>query len=266
MTDQAIGVNHVIDGEVGIVEISRPDVFNALSSAVLSSLRDSLQTLERNGSVKAVLIRTAGKNFCTGADLNEVNEGLKSREVLERFLRNGHDALRTLERSPLPVVIVVQGLALAGGLELMLAGDVVFAGRTARFGDQHGQFGLIPGWGGSQRLPRVVGSRRALDLFLGVRWIDAKMALEWGLVNYVVDDDRLIDEALRYCRKICERSPAGLSEMKRLGRLHSDRTLDDDLESEIQGALQYLPGPDVAAGLEAFRTKSPPKFAARRVS
>lgn len=266
MTDQAIGVSHLIEGEVGIIEISRPDVFNALSSAVLSGLRDSLKTLEQNSSVKVVLIKTAGKNFCTGADLNEVNEGLKSPEVLERFLRNGHAALRTLERSPLPVVIVVQGLALAGGLELMLAGDVVFAGRTARFGDQHAQFGLIPGWGGSQRLPRIVGSRRALDLFLGVRWIDAKTAFDWALVNYVVDDDQLVDEALSYCRKICERSPAGLSEMKRLGRLHSDRTLDADLEAEIQAALKYLPGSDVAAGIEAFRTKSSPKFTARRVS
>ncbi|HRF07927.1 MAG TPA: enoyl-CoA hydratase/isomerase family protein [Xanthobacteraceae bacterium] len=266
MTDQATGVNHVIDGEVGIIEISRPVVFNALSSAVLSGLRDSLKLVEQNSDVKAVLIRTTGKNFCTGADLNEVNDGLKSRDVLERFLRNGHDALRTLERSALPVVIAVQGLALAGGLELMLAGDIVFAGRSARFGDQHGQFGLIPGWGGSQRLPRIIGSRRALDLFLGVRWVDAETALAWGLVNYVVEDDQLIDAALSYCRKICERSPTGLSEMKRLGRLYGDRILDDDLEAEIQAALRYLPGPDVVAGIEAFRAKSRPKFAARKVS
>jgi len=264
--NDAVGVSHVIDGAVGIVEISRPDVFNALSSAVLSAVRESVQTLEQNANVKAVLIRTAGKNFCTGADLNEVSEGIKSPELLERFLRNGHDALRTLERSPLPVVIAVQGLALAGGLELMLAGDVVFAGRSSRFGDQHGQFGLIPGWGGSQRLSRIIGNRRALDLFLGVRWIDSNTALEWGLVNYVVDDDKLAKEALTYCRKICERSPVGMSEMKRLGRLHSDRALDEDIEVEIQAALNYLPGPDVAAGIEAFRTKSSPKFAARKVS
>lgn len=266
MTDHAVGVSHVIDGEVGIVEIARPDVFNALSSAVLSRLRDSIKALEQSDGVKAVLVKTAGKNFCTGADLNEVDEGIKSREVLELFLRNGHDTLRTLERSPLPIVIATQGLALAGGLELMLAGDVVFAGRTARFGDQHGQFGLIPGWGGSQRLPRIVGSRRALDLFLGVRWIDANTALEWGLINYVVDDGSLAEEALKYCRKICERSSSGLALMKRLGRLHRDKTLDDDLEAEIQTALEYLPEPDVAAGIEAFRTKTTPKFGARKIS
>lgn len=265
MTDSA-GVRHSIDGEVGVIEIARPEVFNALSSAVLSRLREAVKALEQSDAVKAILVRTSGKNFCTGADLVEVGEGIKSRDVLERFLRNGHDALRTLERSPLPVVMVTQGLALAGGLELMLAGDIVFAGRTARFGDQHGQFGLIPGWGGSQRLPRIVGSRRALDLFLGVRWIDANTALEWGLVNYVVDDDHLVEEALTYCRKIGERSSSGLALMKRLGRLHRDKTLDDDLEAEIQTALQYLPGPDVAAGIDAFRSRATPKFGSRKVS
>lgn len=266
MTDHDASVNCVIDGEVGIVEISRPDVFNALSSTVLSGLRDGIKSLEQNAAVKAVLIKTAGKNFCTGADLEEVGSVLGSRDALERFLRNGHDSLRALERSPLPVVIAVQGLALAGGLELMLAGDVVFAGRKARFGDQHGQYGLIPGWGGSQRLPRVIGARRALDLFIGVRWIDAATALEWGLVNYVVDDETLIDEALSYCRKICERSPTGLAEMKRLGRRNGDQSLDDDLEAEIQAVLECLPGPDVAAGLHAFRTRSVPRFSSRNTA
>ena len=165
-----------------------------------------------------MLIRAQGKNFCTGAELGEVRSVRGDHAALSHFIDNGHAVLSALEESRLPVVAAVQGLCLAGGLETMMACDVVFAARGARFGDQHGQFGLVPGWGGTQRLPRIAGLRRAMDLFLSVRWIEAEQAEQWGLVNYVVDDEALQAEALAFCAKLATRSAPGVSLMKRLAR------------------------------------------------
>ena len=248
------------DEAVGIIELARPDVFNAISTGLCRALRDSLLNFEVDPEIRAILIRSRGDNFCVGADLAEVKSIRSSSEQLDAFLREGHAALAAIEGSPLPVVMAVQGLALAGGLELLLAADIVFAARTARLGDQHGQFGLVPGWGGSQRLPRAIGMRRALDLTLGVRWISAETALEWGLVNYVTDDELLVEESLAYCRKLATRSRNGLTTMKRLVRDGRDRTLSEGLQMEIAAAVPALQSSDVSEGLSAFEQRRKPQF------
>ena len=133
-----------VQGAVGILQLSRPDKFNCLTMEVHRGLDAALTRHEAPGSgVRALLIRAQGAHFCTGADLDAVQEERKTPESLARFLARGHATLRALETSPKPVVVAVQGLCLAGGLELMLACDVVFAANTARFGDQHAQFGLV---------------------------------------------------------------------------------------------------------------------------
>jgi enoyl-CoA hydratase/carnithine racemase len=158
------------------------------------------------------------------------------------------------------VVVAVQGLCLAGGIELMLSCDVCFAAETAQFGDQHAQFGLIPGWGGSQRLVRLMGLRRALDLMFSARWLKADEAKEAGLVNYVVADDQLHSAALAYCQKIGTRSRQGMAEMKRLGREGLELTLDQSMRLERDAALRHLPGAEVAEGLDAFANRREPRF------
>ncbi len=248
------------DESVGIIELARPDVFNAISTGLCRALREGLLSFEADPGIRAVLVRSQGDNFCVGADLAEVKGIRSSSDQLEAFLRGGHATLAAIEGSSLPVVMAVQGLALAGGLELLLAADIVFAARSARFGDQHGQFGLVPGWGGSQRLPRAIGVRRALDLTLGVRWISAETALEWGLVNYLTDDERLVEESLAYCRKLATRSRSGLSTMKRLIRDGKDLALSEGLQMEIAAAVPALQSPDVSEGLSAFEQRRKPHF------
>jgi enoyl-CoA hydratase len=249
------------DGTVGIVELARPDKFNCLSLAVHRGIAAALDGFEVPGSgVRSVLLRSQGRHFSTGADLDEVLALRERPDELEGFIGCGHAVLRRLEASRLPVVAACQGLALAGGLELMLACDVVFAARDARFGDQHAQFGLIPGWGGSQRLPRVVGLRRSLDLFLSARWLDADTALQWGLVNRVCDPEQLWAEALEYCRTLGTRSGAGLATMKRLARDGLERPLDEALALEAQLAPAALRTDDVTEGLAAFRERRTPNF------
>ena len=251
------------DESVGIIELARPDKFNCLSFAVHEGLGHALTGFERAGSgVRSILLRAQGKQFCTGADLEEVRAMRRNPEQLAGFMTLGHAVLRRFEASTLPVVAACQGLCLAGGMELMLACDVVFAARDARFGDQHAQFGLVPGWGGSQRLPRLVGLRRALDLFYSARWIDAETALQWGLVNHVVAPDALASESLAYCKAIGTRSRGGLATMKRLARVGLEGTLDAGLSIEESQAPGAILSDDVGEGLEAFIARRKPNFEA----
>jgi len=250
-----------IEAGVGILELARPEKFNCLSMAAWGAIGAALARFERPGSgVRVVLIQAQGKHFCTGADLDEV-QGLRADPAqLAEFIGCGHRVLRAMEASPLPIVVACQGLCLAGGLELMLGADVVFAARGARFGDQHAQFGLIPGWGGSQRLTRLVGLRRAMDLYLSARWIDADTAAAWGLVNEVVEPDALNGHALAWCKTAAERSRSGLAVMKRLARQGLDLPLTDGLALEEGVAVQALLEEDVSEGLAAFNARRKPQF------
>lgn len=248
-------------GAVGVIELARPDKFNCLSMAVHGAIQAALNEFEKPASgVRAILIRAQGKHFCTGADLDEVKTLRSDPAKIAQFIGYGHAVLRRLEASELPVVAACQGLALAGGSELMLACDVIFAASDFRVGDQHAQYGLVPGWGGSQRFPRAVGLRRGLDMFFSARWIDAQTALQWGLVNYVVEGDKLNEAALEYCTKLATRSRIGIATMKRLARQGVDGTLADGLKFEEDVVTRELMNDDVSEGLAAFEARRAPVF------
>jgi enoyl-CoA hydratase len=249
------------EGAVGIVELARPDKFNCLSIAVHEALDAALDEFEAEGSgVRVILLRAQGKHFCTGADLDEVKSLLPDAARVSRLIAKGNAVMTRMEASALPVVAACQGLVLAGGSELMLACDVVFAASDLRVGDQHAQYGLVPGWGGSQRFARIVGLRRALDMFYSARWIDAPTALQWGLVNYVVEPDRLNAAALEYCAKLAGRSRVGIATMKRLARQGLDTTLAHGLALETSVVVDVLVGADVREGLAAFEARRAPMF------
>jgi enoyl-CoA hydratase len=247
------------DGAVGIVELARPEKSNCQSMALHRALRDAISGFEQAGAgVRAVLVRARGKHFSAGADLDEVKALQADPARLAEMVTRGHETFRRLEASPLPVVAAAQGLSLAGGLELVLACDVVFAAEDARFGDQHAQYGLVPGWGGSQRLTRIVGLRRAMDLYFSARWIDARTAFAWGLVNYVCAPEKLQQEAFEYCKSLAERSPAGLAMMKRLARQGLEMSPEAGLRLEERLAPGALSHPHVAEGLAAFEARRKP--------
>ena len=250
---------HSNDG-IGVIQLTKPERFNCLSLSMFQQIEDALTLFESDGSTRAILISALGKNFCTGAELHEVEAVRQDPDRLRQFLQIGHRVLCRLEASPLPVVCAVQGLCLAGGLELVMACDVVCAAEDARFGDQHAAFGLMPGWGNSQRLPRAIGLQRALDLMYSARWLDAKTAQAWGLVSHVVPPASLAEEATNYGRLLCTRSRTGLSAMKLLAREGVNSTLNDGLQSEIERALEVLPASDATEGLAAFKEKRVPKF------
>ena len=248
-------------GEVGIITLNRPDSFNCISPQIIAGIDCALTEFEADRTIKAVLIEAAGKNFCTGADLNVVTTGREGTgENLAQFIAAGHRVFRRLEVSPLPVVVALQGLCLAGGLELMLSCDIAIAGESAKFADQHGRFGLVAGWGGTQRLGRILGVRRALDLMLSVRWLDAAEAERWGLLNKVVPDAGLRSAALEYCTRLASRNPEATAAMKRLTRAGLDLSLEAGLELERREVLQALLKDNTSEGLAAFAERREPKF------
>lgn len=246
--------------QVGVITLNRPDKFNCISRGLADGLRDGVQSLEANPACRAVLIKANGKHFCTGADLDEVLAARVTRATLEAFITAGHDALAGLERSRLPIVAAVHGLCLAGGLELMMACDVVIAASSARFGDQHAQYGLIPGWGGTQRLPRLVGLRRALHLMYSAEWLDAVTAREWGLVNVVVEETALAESVMTYVQVLAARNPQSIAAMKSLARRGLDIPLAEGLARECACVIDALRTQNVTEGLAAFQARRTPKF------
>jgi len=249
-----------VEGRIGVIELANPDKFNCLSSETWRAIDAAHKRFESDNAVRAILIRAQGKHFCTGADLDEVKSVRGEKKKLEAFIACGMDALVGLESSPLPVVAAAQGLSLAGGMELILGTDVVFAAQSAKFGDQHAQYGLIPGWGGSQRLVRKIGTRQALDLMISARWLAAEEAKAVGLVNYVVQDDALHDEAMTYCVQLAERSRSGLAEMKRLAHEGAELGLAEALALEAEAAVDHIMSDDAVEGLAAFEARRDPVF------
>ena len=207
-----------------------------------------------------ILVNANGRAFCTGADLGEVIAARASESTITSYLGGVQTLFERFEASPLPVVAAVHGLALAGGLEMVLACDVVFAAETSRFGDQHSTYGLVPAAGGTQRLPHIVGVRRALDLMYSARKISATEAERYGLVNYVVSEDALATESMQYCRELAKKSPPGLAAMKQLCRKSLEVRLSEGLESEKTDVIPAIMGPEVDEGLAAFQARREPSW------
>jgi enoyl-CoA hydratase/carnithine racemase len=252
-------LQQVVDG-VGIMTLNRPEKLNSISFGLMDGMASAIEAFENDPDVRVILLNAKGRTFCAGADLDEMMEARKSRETLDAYIGRLHQVFRRLETSPLPVVVSINGPALAGGMEMMMCADVAFAAESAQIGDQHAQYGLIPGIGGTQRLSRLVGLRRALDLMYTNKWLSAAEAERWGLVNYVVADDALADAALDYCRNLAQKSRTGLTAMKHLSRQGLEMSLSDGLKLEKKEAAAGLMGADVDEGLAAFRARRKPNF------
>jgi enoyl-CoA hydratase/carnithine racemase len=247
-------------GAVGVVTLNRPDKFNCVSRALAEALLAAVRDLQADPACRVLLLKAAGKNFCTGADLDEILAARTSREGLRAFLSAGHAALDALEASRLPVVGAVQGLCLAGGLEIMMVCDVVLAASSARFGDQHAQYGLVPGWGGTQRLPRLVGLRRAQHLMFSADWLKPVEAKDWGLVNFVVEDTVLLERAMAYAQTLATRNPESIAAMKSLAHIGLDETLGNGITQELDRVVNVLRSGNVSEGLAAFQARRKPNF------
>ena len=249
-------VRCIRDAGVAHIVLDRPAQLNAISPELLRDLDAACATIEADADVRAVALTGAGRAFCAGADLRVVEDVAPDPDGWRAFMDLWHRVFDRIERLPPPVVAGVHGLALAGGLELILVCDLVVADEAARLGDQHTNFALVAGGGGSQRLPRLIGARRAKELMLLGGWLDARQARDWGLVNRVVPTGTVEAATLALARDLAEKSGAA----SRTVKLLVDRGLGVDvrtgLELEKRKVAEHMRTDDAAAGLRAFRERS----------
>ncbi len=222
-------------GSVGILTIDRPEALNALNSAVLAELDAAITAVEQNDGIRAVILTGAGRSFVAGADIAEMKE-FSSIDGKQFGVRGSGIFLR-LENLPKPVIAAVNGFALGGGCELAMACDIRIASEKAKFGQPEVGLGITPGFGGTQRLPRIVGISKAMELILTAKTIGAAEALEIGLVSQVVPPEELMDKAMELANAICANAPIAVAESKRCIRMgmQTDIATGSAFESEAFG-------------------------------
>lgn len=248
----------VRDG-VGVLTVNRPKALNALNSGTIAELDAALQREARDPAVKALVLTGAGdKAFVAGADISEMN-GL-SAEQGRAFAAAGQRALSRLEALPIVTVAAVNGFALGGGNELALACDLVYASEKARFGQPEVNLGLLPGWGGTQRLARRVGPMRALEIVLTGEMVDAARAKEMGLCLEVLPAEKLLEHAMARARLIASRGPLAVAAAKRSLRAGADSGLDQGLALEAEAFGLLFASDDMREGTKAFLEKRPARF------
>jgi enoyl-CoA hydratase len=201
-------------GAVAVVTMNRPHALNALSRALRRELARVIRALDEDATVRAIVLTGAGdRAFSAGLDLKELGvdpEALGS--VGEK--RAEDDPLQAIENCRHPVIAAINGVAVTGGFELALGCDVLLASPKARFADTHVRVGVMPGWGLSQKLARIIGPSRAKEMSFSGRFIDAQQASEWGLVSRVVAPDVLLDDAIALATEMAEADPAFLQNLK----------------------------------------------------
>ena len=250
------------DGAVAIVTIDRPEALNALDVATLTALRDRLLEVRDDAKARAVVLTGAGERaFAAGADIKYMS-GLDS-DGAKEWGGLGQSVTRLLETAPQPTLAAVNGFALGGGCELALACDIRYASRSARFGQPEINLGIIPGWGGTQRLARVCGLGVAKDLILTGRTIDADEARRIGLVSAIHEPEDLLERTLETARLLASKSPLALDAAK----LALNRALQGDhaenLERESDRFGELFDSEDAKEGLRAFVEKREPNFGGR---
>lgn len=247
------------EGATLLVTINRPEARNALNEDVLGRLRAMLDAVVLDPDLRAVVFTGAGERaFCAGADIRHM-QGM-SREDGREWARLGHDVFEAVEDLPLPTVAAINGAALGGGCELTLACDYRVMADTALIGQPEIKLGLIPGWGGTQRLPRLIGPAAAKDLVLTGRLAKAEEALRLGLVNRVAPAGAVLDEALAYAAQFAGAPPVAVAFAKRAIRLGAGLDLPEANALEVTLFTECFGTDDRHEGIAAFLEKRPPAF------
>lgn len=246
-------------GAVATLTVNRPKALNALNRAVLEGIAQVLRDIRHNPAVRVLIVTGAGdRAFVAGADIAAMAE-MGVSEGLE-FTRLGHRVMNTIEDLPIPVIAAVNGFALGGGLELALACDLIVASDKARFGQPEINLGIIPGFGGTQRLPHRIGHARARELIMTGEMFDAKTGLEWGLVNKVTAPEQLMDEAQKLAAKIATKSGFALRQAKAALRAAATMEEDAGLRYEQNAFGVAFGGDDRVEGMKAFVGKREPQW------
>jgi len=244
---------------VAILTLNRPDVMNSLNFGLLKELNHFITEANFEKSVRVIIITGAGKKaFCAGADLKE-RRSLSPEEV-KRYIFTIRTTFTAVEYLPKPVIAAVNGIALGGGTELALASDIRIASSTAKMGLTETSLAIIPGAGGTQRLVRAVGKGKAKELRFLAKRISAQEAYDIGMVNRVVEPEKLLDEALEMANMICNNGPIAVEQAKMAINYGSETDIFTGLAFETQCYNNLIPTKDRIEGLEAFKEKRKPQY------
>jgi len=243
---------------VGIIKINRPKSLNALNIETLAEIRDAVTSLNSDDEIRVIIFTGEGKAFVAGADIRQMMA--MNEEEAKEFCNLGQKIFDIIENLDKPVIAAVNGFALGGGCELAMACDFRIASEDAKFGQPEVNLGIIPGFGGSQRLPRLVGKGIAKELIFTGDIIDAQTALRIGLTNRVVPAEDLLDQTIAIAQKIASKGPAAILIAKSVINRGLETDLAQGLEIEQEGFVQCVASGQAKEGMEAFLEKRKPNW------
>lgn len=250
-------------GDVVVLTLNRPERLNALDYALIDALSAALDTLEADDAVHGLIVTGAGdRAFSAGADIREFRHSIRAGAgaAVREFCRRGQNLTRRLESYPKPIVAAVNGLAYGGGCEISEAMSLTIAAEDAAFCKSEIRLGLIPDFGGTQRLPRLVGRKHALDMILTGDPISAEQARAIGLVNRVVPKGEVVPEALRWLERVTRHSPLAVEAALASVNRGVNVSIDEGLAIESAHFARLVPTADLAEGIAAFLEKREPRF------
>ena len=244
-------------GRIGLITLNRPNQLNALNDALMNELRDALSEFDRDDAIGAIVLLGSEKAFAAGADVSAMKDWSYVDVYKTNFITRNWESLRSVRK---PVIAAVAGVALGGGCELAMMCDIVIAADNAKFGQPEIKLGIIPGAGGTQRLPRAIGKSKAMDLVLTGRTMDAQEAERAGLVARIVAPDKLLDEAIAVAASICAYSlPAVMMAKEAVNRAY-EGSLSEGILFERRNFHALFATEDQKEGMQAFLDKRKPTF------
>lgn len=244
---------------IGTITINRPEALNAMNSELIGELQESVEQCVKNDDVGVIIITGSGeKAFVAGADIKAMQK-MSSRQALE-FSREGQEMTMVIENSPKPVISAINGFALGGGCEIALACDMRIASENAKFSQPEVALGIIPGWGGTQRLPRLIGKGRAIEMIACGQMIDAEEAFRIGLVNHVVSLSELMEKANTLALTILKNGPAAVGAAIKCIHKGYDEQLENALDIELNEFAELFETDEQREGTSAFVEKRKPNF------
>jgi 2-(1,2-epoxy-1,2-dihydrophenyl)acetyl-CoA isomerase len=253
-----------VDGALARLDLARPEAAHAIDMRMARELRDAAVQIDRDPRVRALLIGSSGKMVCAGGDLNHFRaQGDALPAELREVTTHLHGAISLLARLRVPVIAAVNGSVAGAGIGLVCAADLVLAAASARFTLAYTRVGLAPDGGSTWFLPRLVGTRRALELLLCNRALTAAEALDWGLANEVVPDEQLAERSLALARSLADGPTAAFASVKRLVQSGWSESLEAQLDHESRAIADASASPDAREGMAAFFEKRPAKFQGR---
>ncbi len=252
--------NILVEKKDGIatIKINRPAVLNALNIDTITELTNAVDNLEKDKKVRVAVITGEGKAFIAGADIKQMS--MMSVLEAKQFSEMGHYLLDSIRASRLPYIAMINGYALGGGCELLMACDITIAARSAKLGQPEINLGISPGFCGTQSLPRLVGRAKAKELMLTGNNLNAEEAHRIGLINRIVDDDALVEETMKLAATIAQKSPVQTAFIKALVNKGTDIDMHSACALEISYFSSSFSTEDQKEGMNAFLEKRKPNF------